>query len=433
LIFFVNKETPPFKSVLSEVEDHLRRVIPGIEIERTTEISVQFIMDGFKVDLLPAPNLVDGPIAFKASEQCARAMEKVKAIPAKDIMKDMRIWSPALAETTVEFMKRQSAFVNAAVRLAKLWKASCLALPSTFPVWFTSFLVEIIASDAAKTELEDHPNDASLVRVLEHFLMLLSKPDQLFIATTKNECPAWIAKQRPLVLDPINPYCNVASQLRDWTTISVLAVSTLDMLRKAGSSSSLILIPDLFMPQLGNDIPAMFKWCNFQLRFVLEASWIKTLQVRKIADLGGRRMNPGVEWRSQNRLDLRACPEDVQRRILDMFKAFVNVSTTALLHHVSQKRQNGTGEVVAAASFVDNMLSEVFGRAILSWEPTIETHESRDVSCTFGQIPIASPKNDLSYIYLKLSAKLDDERIYRVAYDIMRDLERKREEEDTAC
>jgi hypothetical protein len=420
LIIFVNNEAPPFKSVLSELENHLRRVVPGIEIRRSTRISVQFIMDGFKVDLLPAPNLVYGPVASKTSEQYARSMEKIKAIPAKDIVKEVRIWSPALAETTVEFMKN--------------WKASCQTLSSTFPVWFSSFLVEIIAADAAKTELEDHPNDASLVRVLEHFLMALSKPDQLRVVMTENECPAWIAKQRPLVLDPVNPYCNIALQLRDWSTIRLLAVSTLDTLSKAGSSSSPILIPDLFMPQLGSDIPAMFKWCNFQLRFALDGSWTKNLQVRKIEDLRGRRMNPGVEWRSQDRLDPRVCPEDAQRRILDTFNAFVNVSTTALLHHVSQKRQNGTGEVVAAAAFVDTMLCEVFGKVISAWVPTSETHESRDVTFTFGQVPIASHKDDLRYIFLELSANLEDARIYRVAYDIMRDLERKREEEeDAAC
>lgn len=247
---------------------------------------------------------------------------------------------------------------------------------------------------------------------------MLSKPDQLCIATIENECPAWISKKRPLVLDPINPYYNLASRLHDQTTIRVLTLSTLDILRKAGSSASQILIPDLFIPQLGNDIPAMFKWCSFQLRFVLEGSWIKTLQVRRIEDLGGQSMNPSVEWRSQNRLDPRACPEDAQRRTLDMFNAFVNVSTTAILHHVSQKQQKGTGEVVAAAAFVDNMLREVIGTAIPSWTPTIEAHESRDVTCTFGQIPIASRKDDLQHISLKLSAKLDDQRLYRGAYDI---------------
>jgi hypothetical protein len=263
LIFFVIKETPPFKSVLSELENHLRCVLPRIEMKRTTGISVQFIMDGFNVDLLPAPNLVDKAVSFKALEQFARAMEKIKPIPAKDIIKDVRIWSPAPAETTVQFMKKQSAFVNVVVRLAKLWKASCKTLSSTFPVWFISFLVEIIAFDAAKTELADHPNDASLVRVLEHFLMMLSMPDQLCMATIENECPARISNRRPFVLDPVNPYCNLVSQLRDWTTIRVLAVSKLDVLRKTGSSASQILILDLFRPQLCNDIPAMFKWCNF--------------------------------------------------------------------------------------------------------------------------------------------------------------------------
>ena len=441
LIIFVNNETPPFKTVLSNLENHFKRIVPGIEIEKTTRWSIQFIMEGFNIDLLPAPNLVNGPVASKPSEQHVRTMEKIKALPAKNIDTEMRYWSPALAETTVKFMKKQSAFVNVAVRLAKLWKARCQALSSTFPVWFSSFLVEIIASDAAKTELRDNANDASLVRVFEHFLMALSKPDQLCIMMTdpecsqENACPTWITKQRPLVLDPINPYCNIASQLGDWSTVRMLAKATLDKVRKINSSSSPFLIPDLFMPQLGNDIPAMFKWCNFQLQFILNCSWIQTLQVRKIKDLKGQRMKPGVEWRSQDQLDLRACPEEAQRHILDAFKTFVEVSTTALLYHVAQERQNhGTGEVVATAAFVDTMLCQVFGKTKTSWTPTNETHESRDITCTFGQVPLSSPhKDDLRYIYLELSANLEEARIYRVAYDIMRDLERKREEEEDAA
>lgn len=437
LVIFMNDATPPFEYVISKLEKYLPRALPGIEIEKTTRFSIQFILDGFNVDLLPAANLVQSPLAPKATIQHRLVMEKIKTIPDERVFKDIRYWSPALAETTVAVMKKQQPFVMAAVRLGKLWKKSCQVLPITFPIWFSSFLVEVIVTDAANTELKDNPNDASLVRVLENFLLAMSKPEKLCIVTDsdfvrRSEIPAWIANQRPLVLDPVNPYCNLASQLGNWPTVRLLALSTLEKLKNSRDDSSPTLILDLFRPRLGGDIPRMYRMCNFQLRFVVGTSWIKSLQVRKISDLQGQRMNPGVEWRSQERLDKRACSEEIQNRIHVMFKNCVQVSTMALLHQVSQERQDQAEERVScgASNFVDTMLSEVFGTNYCNWTPTTDTHKSRDVSLIFGQVPIPSPKDDLRYIYLKLSTNLDDVRLYRLAHDMERDLERQREEEE---
>jgi hypothetical protein len=433
LVVFINNMMPPFTSALEELQRYLPRKLGNIEMEMTTRYSVQFLLDGFNVDLLPAPNLVHGPVASKAEEQYQRAIEKIRSLPKSSIEKDMRYWGSSLAEVTVDFMKKQQSFVNAAVRLAKLWKSGCSVLPSTFPKWFSSFLVEIVASEAAKTELRHHPNDASLVRVFENFLKALSVPETLRIVVSDRyqevDIPERISKQKPLVLDPVNPYCNLASQLCDWVTVKVLAATTLDILSKHTNATIPTLIPHLFAQHLGNDIPRMYHLCNFQLRGIaVSGTWLRSLEIREIKNLKGQRMNPGIEWRSKERLDTNACPEDIQDKILATFETFVNVSTMAIMHHVQRLRQEQIREVAAVSDFADSMLQEVFGKRKQDWVPSFDTHESKDISFTFGQIPIPSSKDDLRYIYLKLSANLDKPMFYRMAYDIKRQIERQHDE-----
>ena len=74
----------------------------------------------------------------------------------------------------------------------------------------------------------------------------------------------------------------------------------------------------------------------------------------------------------------------------------------------------------------------MFGTTTTEWVPTTEQHESRDVSFVFGQIPIRSAQDDLRYLFLQLSVDLDDSQLYRMAYNIQRSIERKREEAEDA-
>ena len=104
-----------------------------------------------------------------------------------------------------------------------------------------------------------------------------------------------------------------------------------------------------------------------------------------------------------------------------------------MLHHLETQRRSGIGKLVAASRFVDTMLNEVFGKPKnIGYRPSTETHESRDVSFTFGQVPLLSPANDPRYIDLKLSTNLELSQLSILAYQIQLDLERVVEEEDEA-
>jgi hypothetical protein len=116
-------------------------------------------------------------------------------------------------------MKQKQPCINAAVRICKLWKKTCLVTSNTFPSWFSSFLIEIMAIEAAQRELDEHPSNASLENVLRTFLKGLTVPNTLKVIISdkykEKDIPDYILRWRPLLMDPVNPYNNVASKLRE--------------------------------------------------------------------------------------------------------------------------------------------------------------------------------------------------------------------------
>ncbi|KAG7373404.1 2'-5'-oligoadenylate synthetase domain containing protein [Nitzschia inconspicua] len=305
----------------------LPAILPGLEIEMTTRFSVQFYLDGFEVDLLPAPNFARDDAEAKEEKQFVGAMSRIKTLPEATFHREIRCWSSALAERIVAHMRQQQSFVNAA---------------------------NLNVSGVNHKE---------------------------------RDVPERVLKQRPIVLDPVNPHYNLANQLKDWSSIRSLASASLALMKKEQLATA--------------------------------------LQVRTIASLQNKPMNPGVEWRSQARLYERACPKNIQNIILCQLNNFVQVSTTILLSSVTKTPNR---EVVKASSFVDNMLPQVFAKDITSWTPSLDSHESKDVSFLFGQVPIPSQPDDLRFIYLKLSVDLVEEQVYRLSYEIQKDLDRQIEE-----
>jgi 2'-5'-oligoadenylate synthetase len=423
LVVFVNDASPPFEGVIHKLETYMPKVLPAVEIEKTTRFSLQFILDGYEVDLLPAQNLVSAAITPNPSEeQYQTTLEKMKKLPTSD----RAYWSGAIAESIVRFMKDQQSFVNAAVRICKLWKKTCRVTSAAFPSWFCSYLIEVMAVDAARQELTKNPSPASLVAVLESFLKGLSSPQTLRVIILdkyeEDDIPVEILRRRPLVLDPANPYNNIVSQVRDWTTIQLLAHDTLDAM-----SNPQATLRDIFATsRLGNDVPRMLARCNFHLKFILGGSFLRTLSINKIEDLRGERMNPGVDWRKQ--VDENHCSPVIKNHVISMLEGFANVTTTAIFHHLDVAARNGQGEVQATSDYFDQILHHAFDKPQSDWVPTSKRDEDCDCSLTFGQIPLPSQPNDLRYIYLKLSFDVDDARFYRLAYEFQKKIDRKNEE-----
>ena len=437
LVVFVNKEYPAFELLLKKLELFLPKALnptKQLEMGKTSRYSLQFLYDGFQIDLLLATNLAakievsnPGRSMTVKEYQYEYLITKLKSMSPKRRQKELRSWSAGFAESTVEFMKEQSAFCNAAVRICKLWKEGCVVTNKTFPLWFTSFLVEILAVEFGNKELREHPIDASIQRVLQNFLEALSKPYQLKIIPTESkynhvDVPEDVLKLRPLVLDPVNPFNNVALQMGDWDTIRLLALATLDSLERCSEDSQLRM-KEIFSPRFGTDMSKLYAWCNFRLQFVMDGSFLRTLGIRKVKDLNGKRNDPIVNWRKQ--LDPKQCADEAKHELKGMFQSLVNISTTAMLHRASDERNENNKEVSNVSNFVDGMLLEVFGFHKHEWSPSSLSHEDHDITLTFGQIPIPSLyANDLQYIQLILSFNICETSLYRIAYDIKHNRER---------
>lgn len=425
LVLFINDASPPFQSELTALRRFLETSVAGITMVKASPYSITFYLNRFKVDLLLAPNLVVGISRDPRLDQHKALLRKI-ANQKNGQEETARFLSPAFVESVVHYMKKQSPFVNAAVRLGKLWKKSCAVTPSTFPRWFSSFLVELIAADAALKELRLNPNQASLVRVFRAFLLQISKPSKLKLVCTdyysEKDVPLHVLQERPLVMDPVNPFLNVAKHM-DWIIIQLLAEDTLAVLNKSLSETGHVNVGDLFCPRLGEDVPRLFKWIRFQMRFIKSGSWLRVAELRRIADLKGATIDPGVRWRAPEKLERNDVASVAKPYILGMFDQLTSVTFAALSFHVSRKAQQGVSEVVAACQFIDEMLLEVFDQSPTQWSPTTLTEDSCDVTCVFGQVPISSRcPDDLRYLYFSLSFDVNDVALDYLCHQIATDL-----------
>lgn len=290
-----------------------------------------------------------------------------------------------------------------------------MATPVTFPRWFSSFLIELIMCDIATIELKAH-TEASLVRVFKAFLQALAEPQTLKVVFTDYydvaRVPDQIQRERPLVMDPANPYLNAAKRMR-WEPIRLLALDTLSVLREIDASNDAAATPidRLFEPRLGDDVPQVFRQCHFQLKFVSSGSWLRVVQVREIAGLGGRHMEQGVIWRATEKLERNASAKTARPMILGMLEDLVLVANMALSFRVRRAVERGQTEVPVVAGFIDSMLFEVFDTPKINWTSTLRKVEDCDVTLVFGQIPILSRPEDLRYVYVSLSFDVDDHRL----------------------
>ena len=435
LVVFLNEAFPPFDSTLTELTKFLTQELDGIqmevETETTTRYSVQFILDGFHVDLLPASNLVPSKSATNPTAlQRLAVWKKLGELCEEHRMEEMRPWSAALAESTVEFMKRQSSFAHAAVRVCKLWKKSCLVVHSSFSLWFTSSLIELIAIKLANDEERDNPNDSSIMKVFQNFLMALADVNRLSIILSdcyyeQSLVPDFMQQQRPLIMDPVNPYNNVASHIKQWETLRLLAQYSLKRME-----DTQLTIQALFRPRLGNNIPSYFDWCSFQLRFALPLSFLRSVLIERVADLEGKHFYPTVEWRSINRLHLGSCEDYAKKTFANMFQSLAELSTNVLLHLVTMKSEKEIDGEKIAVDFLDDLTETIFNVRAPEWVPSDRTHEECDLTLRFGPVPLPSPQNDdLRYLALVFSFNIHDNRLYYLAHEISRDMQFRREEE----
>ena len=221
-------------------------------------VALQATIDGFDFDIVPAVNY-----SQDTEEQRSMAFEKIKSLA--NPVRDGYRYSSSLSETQVDFVKLQSPFTHQLIRLAKYWMYSLLIKEY---ISGRSSLIELIAIYASQVEASTVGKESSpyvlstrplMTRAFKQFLTCMSNFHQLNIVfeTTyyqQQECHLnkGLCTQRPLVLDPSNPFNNFAFAIGKrpdlMQKIEMMAAESLRRLQMADLDDSNVM-EKLFSPQ----------------------------------------------------------------------------------------------------------------------------------------------------------------------------------------
>ncbi|XP_078604403.1 2'-5'-oligoadenylate synthase-like protein 2 [Branchiostoma floridae x Branchiostoma japonicum] len=163
------------------------------------------------VDLLLATDLL-GPVLSSIKK------EEVYAMMGRMDARSRENCSAALVELQRDFVKKQPAEVKDLIRLVKMWKSSCVTETS-----LTSYPLELLC-------IHTWPSYGTVSAAFQAVLQKLRDYSSICAYWTDNysfhRVQTMLGK-RPLILDPANPYNNVADRCRDWDAVARAAKKTL--------------------------------------------------------------------------------------------------------------------------------------------------------------------------------------------------------------
>uniref|UniRef100_T1IMN7 2'-5'-oligoadenylate synthetase 1 domain-containing protein n=1 Tax=Strigamia maritima TaxID=126957 RepID=T1IMN7_STRMM len=159
-------------------------------------------VEGFKINIVPAINF-----SQNNAKQREKTLQRIK-LDYPEPSRDWYRYSSSLIHGQVEFLDRQTPFTINLIRLAKYWNRSIYI--GEYVAGRTT-LIEVMAVYAAQLE------DRSLIGAFSIFLDLMRNLklvnitfDMFYPLSEVNE---YLLEERPLVLDPTNPYNNLAHDL----------------------------------------------------------------------------------------------------------------------------------------------------------------------------------------------------------------------------
>jgi len=202
---------PLLRAAAGTLAEQLGSAEDGVEVVRVTEDSVQLRGRG-----LVAVNLRFSP-TFETYA------ETIQALAAQG-PEARRYYAASLARERTEFVARQPGQVKVTIRLMKWWRdqqewSSKLARPSD----------EILELAAIYSAVQTNPQ--SQCAAIANVLSLLSRFESLRVVWSnyysKDDVWAPLLRQRPLLMDPTNPFVNVADpQAFDARELMVAARAT---------------------------------------------------------------------------------------------------------------------------------------------------------------------------------------------------------------
>lgn len=197
LVVFLNYKEPPFTNVLNEIKNTLaKEPLKDYKFIKQTRMYIAFEVDGYKFDLAPAAN-------YKGwfSNQYDATVNKIAAL--NHPIRDGYLFSPGLAETAVEFLRGQSSFTHAVIRLGKYWNST---MNNDFYIRGRSLMIELLAINACRTV-----GINNFYLAFKQFLTdIKNLSQQKIYFQRRSQIPDDILAYRgPIILDPVNIYNNL--------------------------------------------------------------------------------------------------------------------------------------------------------------------------------------------------------------------------------
>ncbi|PIK59862.1 hypothetical protein BSL78_03234 [Apostichopus japonicus] len=175
---------------------------------KQSPLGLSLTVKGFDVDLLPARNfLYSNGYSEETGEigvQVANTLQHLRNNRRGNHMD----FSTSLSEGAVAFERNHSAFSHSLSRLAKFWSIT-IGIPGFS--FGRSSIMEYLGAWAA--EEEERRGSRDILQGFRRFLTMVKQSHNLNIVWTRyyrrTDIPADILHQRPLLLDPTNPYNNM--------------------------------------------------------------------------------------------------------------------------------------------------------------------------------------------------------------------------------
>jgi len=269
IVVFYNNKFVDKESVIQDFKRVLMANNPsGIrKIQITKNHNLKFVLDDIPFDLLIAENNAAGNLRDVVAEQRINSYRKIKQ--AGNYSKSFGELGVQVTESSVAFMKDQKDLIRDVARLAKFWNQN-----QSFEkyIYGQSTIMELLATKAGLEEI-NNSSYPSVRNAFKRFLIILRNINDANVVFYsyyyKSDVPMEVLRQRPLLLDPTNPYNNllggecgygyckfdyVPENLKKFESfMSIAAKNSLDLFEKGCTSLIKIFnIPSSFLYQLAN-------------------------------------------------------------------------------------------------------------------------------------------------------------------------------------
>lgn len=208
IVVFIQNKLPPFDNVLIEFEDILKRSEKRVTKIKRTRYSLQFNIDNYEFDLLPATDFVSEP---NISAERKFILQRRRTLEEMARTGNEYGFSSSLAFATVKFMKKQSSFVHLCARLAKYWYKGACITTYVSGAKYAMELIAIYAGQCVENEGATYPYAAAFEKFLEtvqDFRNIDIVFDYTYNGLKREHWPD-VDDNYARLTDPANPYNNL--------------------------------------------------------------------------------------------------------------------------------------------------------------------------------------------------------------------------------